>query len=328
MMVSYDEKDRPTFTQLAARLPERFDLLEYYSKFEGKIDTRVFSSVRPGQGIDPSESNRVMKSSMKSPLNYQKKELEEDEFEVGFTEDFSQSDRLSRQGGLSMSRKTFDTGLERDFHAFVARQIRPLPPVGDAINRPVLKTHQMKHHWFQNDNGVPVYRDYVPPVYSINRIIPGQQHPTTVQEQAQYNNHLKGYVQDPTELNSPALLGDILKNFNQNDIKRKMNERFEKHLMAGKEDSKIDHTKIQPFEAEKEKNKSNSKYIQDYFEYNHPNKPRFKLVQNSTHSKNNHQKIGIEVAATIDRYSDISGIHNVGPGDESLDLADLYKQIR
>ena len=327
-MLAVEETVRPFPVELVESLPDYSDIHDYYMKKEIK-NTQVFTSVKPGQGIDPRDSKKVMLGSMLLAATYQKK-IEYDD-DVPEPETVSRSQSKHTNANDAMSRRTGDTALVQSFHAFIEgnKSVNPLPLM-ETIRRPVREVHGKKHDWFQRESGNLVYKDYLPPVYSVNRIIAGQQHV----EQVDVDD---GIVMPPG-LNEAEkaqyrqkALKDILKDFNQNEIKQDMNDRLETYIMAGKDDNDMSFTR-NPGGAYLgdlyEHERPISKYVQDYFTYNAPNKPRFKQVQPGQGELGRQRLLDPRAMATMDYQSDISAVYNVGAGDDSIDLTDLRNQIR
>lgn len=330
-MLALDEAVRPTPLELLGSLPDYHEVKTYYENIEAKPN-RVFHSTKPGQGIDPKDSKRVMLGSMLWAATYQKR-VQYDE-DVPEPESALQSRHASRHTSVhdGISRITGETILERNFHQFLHGQKNELKPSQmEIIRRPIREVHEKKHDWFQKIEGNYVYKDYLPPVYSVNRIIAGKQHVDQVVVDDGLNLPSNMPESEKNRFRQQAL-SDILKNFNQTDIKKDMNDRLETYIMAGKDDSDMSFTRAQAVWNQGDDNhgfdKPSSKYVQDYFNYNQPNKPKFRQVQPVPGDRSKQTRIDPRMVARLDNQSELTGIYNIGAGEDSIDLADLHSQIR
>lgn len=240
-MLAVEEVVRPSPGELFEMLPDRGILVQYYATVESP-DQRVFSSVKPGQGINPKDSRKVMNGGMVATSKYQKTADDDGDVEQAATgrDELSQSRATSFHD--AQSRRTREGAFETNFHECIRDEKRGEVSVLEVIRRPVREVHEKKHSWFQKEEGKLVYKDYIPPVYSVNRIIPSQNQVDQVAIDDEGVSYPVGMPESQKQkLRAHALVG-ILQNFNQNDIKKDMNDRFENYIMAGKEDSNLTFT--------------------------------------------------------------------------------------
>lgn len=328
-MLELEERNRPTFVELLIALPTVSEVFDYYEKIEGRTDTRVFSRVKPGTGINPLDSKLVMGSTIKLSNQWQK-QIDDEGCEPPLPEEHSH-----KHSNQTISRKTIESGFqafEVDFHEYVTKKNRVTAEVQN-INTAGKPMQPSKHEWYEKQGDMFIYKDYIPPIHSKNRLIHGDSNRQFYEDRPNTDDY-SGKVQELSPAEKAIGLIALLDNFNQADIRKQTDYNFENYLLAGKE------TVIDPYDNHPQTNvpvkearqfypheRTTTKYLRDYLDNTPEARPHFKQVNRGPSGKSLHVPLDPMTAMRIDRYSDLTGLYAMGVQEDSVDLVELHRQL-
>lgn len=344
-MLEFEENKRYSCTQLLKKLPAKATILEHLRQQEGNKDIGV-QSHDPSRGFSPNSNKIVMNSSVKAPQSF----LHEGDTDIPAAMTYDMTTTNKWGGGSSLSnyysRKSAGdgfSGIEVHLKEYQKKKRQEQKDIEAAKihtphtnNKPLRSTFMGKHDWYQKDNeGATIYRDYMAPVHSVNRIVRGQPELLPGQIRTHDGRVVHGQDESPEEALRRAIFKqkEIMDNFNQPEIKKNLERDFETNLSyirtQNQPQQDLSETGFNLYEKPYEA--PDTKYYQDYFFLPNGEKPRFySVTPGQDHLGRPEVKkkaIDPAVVNNMGKYSDVTAIYHLGAEDESEDLIELQRQL-